>query len=94
MTTGLDLIEILDLEMHPDRFCARIHTEQGNLIQMGKECDIFVVYLNEKMVTNSTFEVYNNKDAGTSAASSLLCRSKCLTLLLLICITATAFEFL
>lgn len=71
VTTGLDLIEILQLEMDPSRFCAKIQVEQGNLIQMGENCDTFVLYLEEKIVANSTFEVYYNNAATLAVPCSV-----------------------
>lgn len=65
VVTGLDLIEILNLEMEPNQFCAHIQVDDGNLIQMGENCDTFVYYLNEKIVANSTFEVYYNNSSKT-----------------------------
>lgn len=38
---------------------------------MGKECDTFVFYLKEKLVANSTFEVYNSPGGDTSTAATL-----------------------
>lgn len=70
VVTGLDLLEILKWEMDPTQFCAQVQTEQGNLIQMGDNCDVFVYYLKEKMVANSTFEVYYNNASKTVSASS------------------------
>ncbi len=90
VTTGLDLIEILDLEMDPSQFCAQIQTEHGNLIRMGEKCDHFVVYLKEKMVTNSTFEVYYNNDAVILAP--LPCRVLYLSLVLLLFAFSKSFS--
>lgn len=82
VTTGLDLIEILKLELSPSQFCALIQVEQGNLIQMGENCDTFVFYLKEKMVANSTFEVYYNN--AVTLAVSVPCRVQYLSILFLL----------
>lgn len=58
VTTGLDLIEILKWETEPSQFCVQIQADYGNLIQMGDDCNIFVYYLKEKIVANSTFGIY------------------------------------
>lgn len=91
VTTGLDLIEILELELIPSQFCALMQIEQGNLIQMGENCDIFVIYLKEKMVANSTFEVYYN-NAVTLAVSVPSCRVQYLSILFLFFVFNTTFS--
>lgn len=68
VTTGLDLIEILELEMSPSQFCAINQVDDGTLIRMGEKCDIFVLYLKEKMVANSTFEVYYSNSVSLVAS--------------------------
>ncbi|KAG4071934.1 hypothetical protein HA402_006095 [Bradysia odoriphaga] len=82
VTTGLDLIEILNLEMNPSQFCAQIQIDEGNLIQMGEKCDIFVVYLKKKMVADSTFEAYYRSDA--ILTMSVPCRLQNFVFLLLL----------
>lgn len=88
VTTGLDLIEILKLETNPSQFCALIPVEKGNLIQMGENCDTFVFYLKEKMVANSTFEVYYNHSAKLRRA----CREQHLILLFLLVVFSKTFS--
>lgn len=71
VVTGLDLIEILKLEMEPNQFCTYVQLDEGNLIQMGENCDTFVYYLKEKMVANSTFQVYYNNSSKTLVLSQV-----------------------
>ncbi|KAJ6631743.1 F-box/WD repeat-containing protein 4 [Pseudolycoriella hygida] len=89
VTTGLDLIEILEMETN-QKFCARIQTDQGNLIQMGENCDNFVYYLKKQMVTNSTFQVYYNN--GALIEVSLPCRAQYVTVFLLVFFLSKVFS--
>lgn len=90
VTTGLDLIEILKLEMEPTKFCAQTKIAQGNLIQMGEKCDIFVVYLSKKMVADSTFEAYYRSDA--MLTMSVPCRFQSFAIFLLIFTLHKSFQ--
>ncbi|CAG7834595.1 unnamed protein product [Allacma fusca] len=66
VTTGEDLLKILAFEKN-ETFCGEVvSAEHGNLIQMGTDCDIFVYYLEEKMIANATFDVYYSRCSKTS----------------------------